>query len=301
MEIQILNLYLCCKVKQFICTCKLFCKNPANYQLCIRFHLNFIKRWRRVWRMLSTGKTTFRDRSHSVSAIRTAVLRRRSSSTGRGSRSPEGDAEPVSDLVPVWWEFHTFSAEGRNAERFRFFRDEALCLIPAVGMSCRRCGQPPDPRFASGRPRPQAVRPPAPPPRSFRHFPSLARRSRRNALFLFEPPAAAPRMGSKISTNGLEIQLSSAEADSAEVFVPAGILAPDYPANSLAGEFCSAIRFPAIRFPANHFPANHFPVHLFPVHLFPVICSPANLSPAPRFWLPVLAAPVPLRPVSRRV
>jgi len=31
--------------------------------------------------------------------------------------------------------------------------------------------------------------------------------------------------------------LSSAEADSAEVFVPAGILAPDYPANSLAGEF----------------------------------------------------------------
>ena len=31
--------------------------------------------------------------------------------------------------------------------------------------------------------------------------------------------------------------MSSAEADSAEVFVPAGILAPDYPANSLAGEF----------------------------------------------------------------
>ena len=35
----------------------------------------------------------------------------------------------------------------------------------------------------------------------------------------------------------LKSKLSSAEADSAEVFVPAGILAPDYPANSLAGEF----------------------------------------------------------------
>ena len=35
----------------------------------------------------------------------------------------------------------------------------------------------------------------------------------------------------------LKSKLSSAEADSAEVFVPAGILAPDYPANPLAGEF----------------------------------------------------------------
>ncbi|MEI3566293.1 MAG: hypothetical protein V8Q35_11310 [Alistipes finegoldii] len=35
----------------------------------------------------------------------------------------------------------------------------------------------------------------------------------------------------------MKSKLSSAEADSAEVFVPAGILAPDYPANSLAGEF----------------------------------------------------------------
>lgn len=162
MEIQILNLYLCCKVKQFICTCKLFCKNPANYQLCIRFHLNFIKRWRRVWRMLSTGKTTFRDRSHSVSAIRTAVLRRRSSSTGRGSRSRRRCGACFGPRARMVGVSHLLGG-GRNAERFRFFRDEALCLIPAVGMSCRRCGQPPDPRFASAapRPRPCALRLPA--------------------------------------------------------------------------------------------------------------------------------------------
>ena len=61
--------------------------------------------------------------------------------------------------------------------------------------------------------------------------------ARRNALFLSEPPAAAPRMGSKFLQMVLKSKLSSAEADSAEVFVPAGILAPDYPANSLAGEF----------------------------------------------------------------
>ncbi|MFR5363056.1 hypothetical protein [Alistipes finegoldii] len=33
---------------------------------------------------------------------------------------PEGDAEPVSDLVPVWWEFHTFSAEGEMLNDFDF-------------------------------------------------------------------------------------------------------------------------------------------------------------------------------------
>ena len=44
-------------------------------------------------------------------------------------------------------------------------------------------------------------------------------------------------MGSKFLQMVLKSKLSSAEADSAEVFVPAGILAPDYPANSLAGEF----------------------------------------------------------------
>ena len=44
-------------------------------------------------------------------------------------------------------------------------------------------------------------------------------------------------MGSKFLQMVLKSKLSSAEADSAEVFVPAGILAPDYPANALAGEF----------------------------------------------------------------
>lgn len=44
-------------------------------------------------------------------------------------------------------------------------------------------------------------------------------------------------MGSKFLQMVLKSKLSSAEADSAEVFVPAGILAPDYPANPLAGEF----------------------------------------------------------------
>ena len=33
---------------------------------------------------------------------------------------PEGDAEPVSDLVPGWWEFHTFSAEGEMLNDFDF-------------------------------------------------------------------------------------------------------------------------------------------------------------------------------------
>ena len=44
-------------------------------------------------------------------------------------------------------------------------------------------------------------------------------------------------MGSKFLQMVLKSKLSSAEADSAEVFVPAGILAPDYPANPRAGEF----------------------------------------------------------------
>ena len=109
--------------------------------------------------------------------------------------------------------------------------------------------------------------------------------ARRNALFLFEPPAAAPRMGSKFLQMVLKSKLSSAEADSAEVFVPAGILAPDYP------EFL-------LRDPLSGDPLSGAS---FPVNLSPVIFSPANLSPAPMFWLPVLAAPVPLRPVSCRL
>ena len=80
---------------------------------------------------------------------------------------------------------------GRNAERFRFFRDEALCLIPAVGMSCRRCGQPPDPRFASGRSPAAGRAPSGSPPRSFRHLPFLG--AAQPAGTLFFSPNLPPR------------------------------------------------------------------------------------------------------------
>lgn len=33
---------------------------------------------------------------------------------------PEGTAEPISDLVPVWWEFHTFAADGEVPNDFSF-------------------------------------------------------------------------------------------------------------------------------------------------------------------------------------
>ncbi len=105
-------------------------------------------------------------------------------------------------------------------------------------MSCRRCGQPPDPRFASGRSPAAGRAPSGSPPRSFRHLPFLGAAQPAGTLFFSSNlPAAAPRMGSKFLQMVLKSKLSSAEADSAEVFVPAGILAPDYPANSLAGEF----------------------------------------------------------------
>ncbi|MFQ9210455.1 MAG: hypothetical protein ACLR3T_02560, partial [Alistipes finegoldii] len=141
---------------------------------------------------------------------------------------------------------------GRNAERFRFFLDEALCLIPAAGVRNR-----PVPVLHRAAPRPQAVRPPA--PRLVRSgiYPSLVRRSPPERSFSLRTSRRGAAHGFKISTNGLEIQIVSAEADSAEVFVPAGILAPDYPANLSPANFCSAIRFPATR----------FPVHLFPVNL----------------------------------
>ncbi|MDE6046414.1 MAG: hypothetical protein K2G10_03845 [Alistipes sp.] len=34
--------------------------------------------------------------------------------------APEGDFETVSDLVPVWWEFHTFAPEGERLNDFSF-------------------------------------------------------------------------------------------------------------------------------------------------------------------------------------
>lgn len=32
----------------------------------------------------------------------------------RTERLPEGEIEPIADLVPVWWEFHTESPEGEE-------------------------------------------------------------------------------------------------------------------------------------------------------------------------------------------
>lgn len=33
---------------------------------------------------------------------------------------PEGELDVLSDLVPVWWEFHTFDAEGEMLNDFSF-------------------------------------------------------------------------------------------------------------------------------------------------------------------------------------
>ena len=33
---------------------------------------------------------------------------------------PEGSSEPITDLVPVWWEFHTVGAEGEMLNDFEF-------------------------------------------------------------------------------------------------------------------------------------------------------------------------------------
>ena len=67
----------------------------------------------------------------------------------------------------------------------------------------------------------------------------------------------------------LKSKLSSAEADSAEVFVPAGILAPDYPANPLAGEFL--LRDPLSGDPLSgaSLPGDLLPGDLLPGELLP--------------------------------
>lgn len=71
-------------------------------------------------------------------------------------------------------------------------------------------------------------------------------------------------MGSKFLQMVLKSKLSSAEADSAEVFVPAGILAPDYPANSLVGEFLlrdplSGASLPSDLLPSDRLPGDRLP------------------------------------------
>lgn len=66
------------------------------------------------------GGNYFRVRSRSASAIRTAASRRRSSSTAAAFRCPKGMQHPVTDLVPVWWEFHTTQAGGEVLNDFDF-------------------------------------------------------------------------------------------------------------------------------------------------------------------------------------
>ena len=67
----------------------------------------------------------------------------------------------------------------------------------------------------------------------------------------------------------MKSKLSSAEADSAEVFVPAGILAPDYPTNPLAGEFL--LRDPLSGDPLSgaSLPGDLLPGDLLPGELLP--------------------------------
>lgn len=66
-------------------------------------------------------------------------------------------------------------------------------------------------------------------------------------------------MGSKFLQMVLKSKLSSAEADSAEVFVPAGILAPDYPANPLAGESLSGDPLSGASFSGESLPGDRLP------------------------------------------
>lgn len=76
-------------------------------------------------------------------------------------------------------------------------------------------------------------------------------------------------MGSKFLQMVLKSKLSSAEADSAEVFVPAGILAPDYPANPLAGEFLLRESLSGDPLSGASLPGDLLPGDLLPGELLP--------------------------------
>lgn len=42
---------------------------------------------------------------------------------------PEGDADRIDDLVPVWWEFHTSDQAGEHLNDFQFSKlKEYICL-----------------------------------------------------------------------------------------------------------------------------------------------------------------------------
>ena len=44
----------------------------------------------------------------------------------RRERYPEGDRDEISDLVPVWWEFHTTGPDGEMLNDFTFSELRAL-------------------------------------------------------------------------------------------------------------------------------------------------------------------------------
>ena len=163
LEIQYLNLSLSCKVKQLISACKFICKNLANYQLCIRFHLNFTMRRRHGCRTPSTAGTIFRVRSRSASAIRTAASRHRLPRprfAARRGTAPRYGSRACLVGIPH------HASRGRSAQRLRFLRTEALRVVRP-----NRSGHPSGPGAAAG------------------------------TSFSSEPPAAAPRIGFKNQTN----------------------------------------------------------------------------------------------------
>ena len=138
-------------------------------------------------------------------------------------------------------------------------------------MSCRRRGQPPDPRFASGRSPAAGRAPSGSPPRSFRHLPFLGAAQPAGTLFFSSnlPPRRRAWV-SKFRTNGLEIQIVLCGSAIPQRFLlPAGILAPDYPANPLAGEFL--LRDPLSGDPLSgaSLPGDLLPGDLLPGELLP--------------------------------
>lgn len=165
MEIQYLNLSLSCKVKQFISVCKFICKNLANYQLCIRFHLNFTMRRRHGCRTPSTAGTIF-------GFARVPLRRYGLPPHGVGHRLPRPPFAARRGAAPRYGSrarlvgIPHHASRGRSAQRLRLLRAEALRVIRLI-----RSGHPSGPGAAAG------------------------------TAFSSEPPAAAPRIGFKNQTN----------------------------------------------------------------------------------------------------
>ncbi len=61
-----------------------------------------------------SGSVTFDDAGTECRLTLSAVVCRHL------ERMPEGDFDTISDLVPVWWEFHTVTEEGEVPNDFSF-------------------------------------------------------------------------------------------------------------------------------------------------------------------------------------